>query len=103
MPNEQNTYRLAELIEEKYGKEKFETGIKIVAQWLSFETGSRHGPDWIEYLCRAKKAEKLNAIDRYEAKALCKLFGLKSFMALFTIPEQCNISDGNGDTAPKHQ
>lgn len=66
---------LKELIIQKYGIEKIDTGCRIVAQWLTFETGCAHTRVQLHELCLKKSTPRFTRIQK---TALKKLFG-KSF------------------------
>ncbi len=77
-------YRLKELIISKYGKNKYETGKQIVAQWLSKETGHPVSAEAVQQCCDANIPEEFY-VSPEMVTALLKLFGLKLPEELVTL------------------
>lgn len=83
-------YRLKELIIEKYGAAKFETGCTLVASWINFNTKENTNSDWVQFFCKATgDSPAIYQLSSSQAKALKSLFKLDSYKELYTIPETC--------------
>lgn len=79
-------YRLRQLIDIKY-PDKYSLGIILVSQWLIHGTGNASWtPLKVERMCQAT-FENTMPLFKKDAEVLQQLFGLKSYVELFTIPE----------------
>ncbi len=67
---------LKQLINEKYGPERFLTGCIRVAQWLQVEVNKKYSENDILAMCSQDNPFENN---EPELNALKKLFGVKSF------------------------
>lgn len=74
------TYRLRELIYQKYGEAKFALGCEIVGRWVSYDTKDiRSGKvkkwdaDYVQLMCNTVTGSNMTY---EEAESLRQLFGL---------------------------
>jgi hypothetical protein len=76
-------YRLRQLIIEKYGEDKFETGCELVARWVTHELRLEVNVHDVKCIC--------DYVDRPVESEVCTslmhLFKLNSAKELHTIPE----------------
>lgn len=82
-------YRLKELIIDKYGAEKFETGCTLVARWVSSQIRvAVVNAAWVQRMSETRDGKNpIYQLTEEEAKALKDLFKLQSSRELYTLPE----------------
>ena len=81
------TYRLRELIYQKYGESKFALGCEIVGRWVTYDTKDIHSSriklwtaDYVNKMCNTSTGSNLTY---EEAESLRQLFGLKTIEDLY--------------------
>ncbi len=74
--------RLRELIEQKYGEDRFALGCYIVCRWMT-TPNFRCTVNLIEGYCNTKQGQSVGLLPAGEEK-LRKLFGLKNSADLYT-------------------